>query len=125
MLSISGGTAVLVASLYAAVERRRRDLGVLRLLGLSRAHVFFFPVAQGLMIATLGLGASFAGYGLLAEVIDRSFASELAPGEAFCSLPAAYLPLAGGVTLALAAFASLAAAWRTTRVDPAEAIREQ
>lgn len=125
VLSISGGTAVLVASLYAAVERRRRDLGVLRLLGLSRAHVFFFPVAQGLMIATLGLGASFAGYGLLAEVIDRSFASELAPGEAFCSLPAAYLPLAGGVTLALAAFASLAAAWRTTRVDPAEAIREQ
>lgn len=125
VLSISGGTAVLVASLYAAVERRRRDLGVLRLLGLARAHVFFFPVAQGLMIATLGLGASFAGYGLLAEVIDRSFATELAPGEAFCALPAAYLPLAGGVTLALAALASLAAAWRTTRVDPAEAIREQ
>lgn len=125
LLSISGGTAVLVASLYAAVERRRRDLGVMRLLGLARAHVFFFPVAQGLMIATLGLGASFAGYGLLGEVIDRSFASELAPGEAFCALPAAYLPLAGGVTLVLAALASLVAGWRTTRVDPAEAIREQ
>lgn len=125
LLSVSGGTAVLVASLYAAVERRRRDLGVLRLLGLARGHVFFFPVAQGLMIAVLGLAASFAGYGLLAGVINRSFASELAPGEAFCALPWAYPPLASAITLVLAALASLVAAWRATRVDPADAIREQ
>ena len=125
VLGISGGTAVLVASLYAAVERRRRDLGVLRLLGLSRAHVFFFPVAQGLMIAVLGLVASFAGYAALAAAINRSFASELAPGEAFCTLPPSYVPLASALTLGLAALASLVAASRATRVDPAEAIREQ
>lgn len=125
LLGICGGTAVLVASLYAAVERRRRDLGVLRLLGLARAHVFFFPVAQGLMIAALGLAASFAGYGALAAVIERSFASELAAGEAFCALPPGQAPLVGALVLGLAALASLVAAWRATRVDPAEAIREQ
>lgn len=125
MLGIAGGTAVLIASLYAAVERRRRDLGVMRLLGLARSHVFFFPVAQGAMIAALGLGAGWVGYVSLATAINRAFASELAPGEAFCVLPLQYLPAAIGTTLLLAMLASLVAAWRATRIDPAEAIRDQ
>jgi putative ABC transport system permease protein len=116
---------VLIASLYAAVERRQRDLGVMRLLGLTRGHVFFFPVAEGAMIAALGLTAGFAGYAALAAVINRAFASELAPGEVFCTLPLRYLPVAVATILVLAALASLAAAWRATRIDPAEAIRDQ
>lgn len=125
LLGLFGGTAVLVASLYAAVERRRRDLGVLRLLGFTRVHVFLFPVLQGLMIAAFGLAAGFGGYAALALAINRSFASELAPGEVFCVLPPAYVPFFCVVTLALAGLASLAAAWRATRIDPAEVIREQ
>jgi hypothetical protein len=54
-----------------------------------------------------------------------AFASELAPGEAFCVLPGAYIPVFCIVTLALAVLASLAAAWRATCIDPAEVIREQ
>lgn len=125
LLSLFGGTSVLVSSLYAAVERRRRDLGVLRLLGFARWHVFFFPVAQGLIIAALGLVAGFGGYGVLALAINRAFSSQLAPGEAFCFLPASSIPLFSLATILLAALASLVAAWRATCIDPAEVIREQ
>lgn len=125
LLGLFGGTAVLVASLYAAVERRRRDLGVLRLLGFARRHVFFFPIVQGLMLAALGLAAGFGGYAALAGAINHAFASELAPGEAFCVLPGLYVPVFCLTTLALAVLASLAAAWRATCIDPAEVIREQ
>jgi putative ABC transport system permease protein len=124
-LGLFGGTGVLVASLYAAVERRRRDLGVLRLLGFARRHVFFFPMVQGLIIATLGLATGFGGYAVLAGAIDRAFAMDLAPGEAFCILPVGYVPLFCLITLVLASLASLAAAWRATCIDPAEVIREQ
>lgn len=124
-LGLFGGTGVLVASLYAAVERRRRDLGVLRLLGFARRHVFFFPMAQGLIIAALGLAAGFGGYAVLAGAINRAFAMDLAPGEAFCILPGGYVPLFCLSTLALASLASLVAAWRATCIDPAEVIREQ
>ena len=125
ILGVSGGVAVLVASLYAAVERRRRDLGVLRLVGLARRHVFFFPVAQGIIIAGLGLVAGLASYAGLALAINRAFSSDLAPGEKFCTLPASYVAVAFAVTLVLATLSSLAAAWHATHIDPAEAIREQ
>lgn len=125
LLGLSGGTAVLVASLYAAVERRRRDLGVLRLLGFARRHVFFFPIAQGVMIGALGLLAGFGGYAALAGVINQAFSSELAPGEAFCVLPVQYIPIFCLATMVLATLASLVAAWRATGIDPAEVIREQ
>ena len=124
LLGISGGTAVLLSSLYAAVERLRKDLGVLRLVGLGRGHVFFFPMFQGLMIAAAGLTLGFACYYILSAMINHTFASELAPGEKFCSLPLSYT---GGIfllTTCLALAGSLAAAWRATRIDPAEVIRD-
>ncbi|MDR9440833.1 MAG: FtsX-like permease family protein, partial [Halomonas sp.] len=124
LLGISGGTAVLISSLYAAVERLRRDLGVLRLLGLARRHVFFFPVVQGVLIASMGLGASLAAYLGLAMAINRSFADALLPGERFCTLSASQVLLAVAATLLLAGMASLVAAWRATSIDPAEAIRD-
>ncbi len=124
LLGISGGTAVLLSSLYAAVERLRKDLGVLRLVGLGRRHVFFLPMVQGLIIAAAGLMLGFACYYTLAAMINHTFASELAPGEKFCSLPLGYT---GGIillTTCLALAGSLVAAWRATRIDPAEVIRD-
>jgi len=124
-LGVCGGVGVLVASLYAAVDRLRRELGVLRLLGFSRAHVFFFPIVQGLCITGMGLAAGVGGYALLARTIDHVFAMDLAPGETFCVLPGSYIPWFGLATLVLASLASLVAAWRATGIDPAEVIREQ
>lgn len=124
MLGLLGGTAVLVASLYAAVERLRRELGMLRLLGFARKHVFCFPVVQGLGISGFGLLVALVAYLSLAGLINRAFASELAPGESFCILNTASFFIFAVVTFLLAGLASLAAAWRATRIDPAEVLRE-
>lgn len=125
VLSVVGAGAVLVASLYAAVERERKDLGVLRLIGLARTDVFLFPVFQGTLIAILGVATGWLGYWLLAQVINTVFGNELAAGQAICRLPAGYPWLALVATLALAVFSSLVAAWKATLIDPAEAIREE
>jgi putative ABC transport system permease protein len=123
LLGLCGGTAVLVASLYAAVDRLRAELGIIRLLGLSRAHVAFFPIVEGLMIAALSLAASFGAYAALATVINRSFANELAPDERFCTLPASLIAPIVLTTLLLACLAALVAAWRSTNIDPSEVVR--
>jgi len=123
-LGICGGAAVLLSSLYAAVERLRRDLGILRLVGLGRKHVFFLPLIQGLIIAAAGLALGFAASFSLARVINHTFASELAPGEQFFALPPGYVAGIVLVTLVLAFISSLVAAWRATHIDPAEVLRE-
>ncbi len=123
-LGICGGAAVLLSSLYAAVERLRRDLGILRLVGLGRKHVFFLPLIQGQIIAAAGLALGFAASFSLARVINHTFASELASGERFCTLPLGYVAGIIALTLVLALTSSLAAAWRATRIDPADVLRE-
>ncbi len=123
LVGIAGGIAALIASLYAAVERKKQPLGVMRLLGFSRRDLFRFPIYQGLMIALLSLGAAWSGYFTLAEVINRVFASDLAMGQRICYLPNSHLGLALGLTLLLAWASTLFAAWKSTRIDPAEALR--
>ena len=125
VLGVAGAGAVLVASLYAAVERERKDLGVLRLIGLSRTDVFWFPVFQGALIALLGVGLGWLGYTFLAEIINRVFGDELATGQAICRMPPSYPWLALAATLLLAVISSLIAAWKATLIEPAEAIREE
>ncbi|MDZ7762336.1 MAG: FtsX-like permease family protein [Desulfovermiculus sp.] len=114
----------MLSSLYAAVERLRRDLGILRLVGLGRKHVFFLPLIQGQIIAAAGLALGFAASFSLARVINHTFASELAPGEQFFTLPPGYVAGIVFLTLVLAFISSLAASWRATRIDPAEVLRE-
>lgn len=125
VLGVFGAGAVLVASLYAAVERERKDLGVLRLIGLARRDVFLFPVFQGVLIALLSVALAWIGYSLLSEVINRLFGNELADGQAICRLPANYPWMAMLATLILAVMSSLIAAWKATLIEPAEAIREE
>ncbi|MCW8906140.1 MAG: FtsX-like permease family protein [Sedimenticola sp.] len=125
ILGVVGAGAVLVASLYAAVERERKDLGILRLIGLARTDVFLFPVFQGVLIAILGVMLGWLGYTLLAGVINHTFDGELSDGQAICRLPASYPWLALLASLGLAIASSLIAAWKATRIEPAEAIREE
>ncbi|UKJ75378.1 ABC transporter permease [Azospirillum brasilense] len=123
VVGILGGMAALVASLYAAVERKRRDLSLIRLMGLPPRSVFGFPVWQSAVLALLASGFAIGGFYALASVINGVFAGDLELGERLCHLPPSILAGAASATVVGAVLASLYAAWRSTRIDPAEAIR--
>lgn len=125
IVGIVGGIAALVASLYAAVERKKRDIGVLRLMGLSRNAVFWFPIYQGVTIAALSVVVAIGVFSALASVINFVFAADLKLGEKICFLPFSYFLYAFLLTTFAAALSSLLAAWKSTAIDPAEAIREE
>jgi putative ABC transport system permease protein len=125
VVGIVGGIAALIASLYASVERKKRDLGVMRLIGLTRTAVFQFPVYQGAGIAVMSMVAAAAAYFLLARIINLIFSGDLELGQEICSLPTGYLGVAAAWTLSFAVLSSLLAAWRATQIDPAEAVREE
>ncbi len=125
VLGFGGGIAVLAASLYAAVERKGRDLAMLRLIGLSRTDLFALPVQEGLLIAAGGMLCAWFAYLALATVINRVFTDELGGGERICELSVGTLLGATAITLGVALLSALIAARKATRIDPADAIRAE
>jgi putative ABC transport system permease protein len=123
VVGIGGGIAALIASLYAAVERKQQALSVMRLIGFSRLNVFLFPVYQGAMLAVISMIVAMAAYFFLAGIINHVFSGDLEMGEKICELPSPYLVIATVSALLVALMSSLIAAWRTTKIDPAEALR--
>lgn len=123
VVGIGGGLAVLVVSLYGAVERKKRELALMRLMGFARRDVFLFPVHQALALAVMASALALALFAALSTVINRVFAGDLALGERICRLSGETLVAAVALAVLGAVLSSLFAAWRTTRIEPAEAIR--
>jgi len=123
IVGIAGGMAALIASLYASVERKKRDIGVLRLMGLSCLQVFRFPVYQAIIIVILSNIVAGSGYIAISYTINLMFINEI--GSKICTLPSTYFGLIFIITIVIATLSSLLAAWKTTAIEPAEAIREE
>ena len=96
----------------------------MRLMGISRWGILFFPIAQSLVTSSLGTLLAYGLYLVVAFSIDRLFASSLPGGEAICSLPPLYVTAVFGVVLLLSALSSLSAAWQATQIEPSEVIRD-
>ena len=123
IVGIAGGMAALIASLYASVERKKRDVGVLRLMGLSCLQVFRFPIYQAIIIVILSNIVASSGYIAISYTINLMFINKI--GGKICTLPYTYFALIFVITIIIATLSSLLAAWKTTAIEPAEAIREE
>lgn len=124
-VGVIGGISALTASLYAAVERKKKELNMLRLLGLLKREIVLFPVFQGLLLSSGGLALAGLVFVLVAALINRLFSAHLRTAESLCTLSLhhfAYLAL--GVFV-LSNLAATVAALRATRLDPAEALRDE
>jgi putative ABC transport system permease protein len=119
-----GYIAALAVSLWTDVERKRRTLALLRLLGLPRRALAALPLLQAGSIAVLGFLLAVGLYLLAAEVVNRSFAEGLVPGERLAGLPAGHIAAAFAVTLLVAMGAAALAARRAARIEPAEGLRD-
>ncbi len=118
-----GAAAALGANMYASVQRKTRDYGILRLMGLSRGALFATPVIQAALVTALGAGVALAAYLGFAEVLDALFADRIRLGDRLMRLPASYAFMTFMVALGAGILSALIAAIQVTRIDPAEAIR--
>ncbi|MDO9502941.1 ABC transporter permease, partial [Falsiroseomonas sp.] len=101
-VAAAGLVGALLASMVAGVERKRRALAVLGLLGFRRGLLAAFPMAQAGLVALAGYGLSLAVYGVGAVAVQSYFAPLLQDGQAAISLEPWHFAAAGLATLALA-----------------------
>lgn len=121
--SLAGGSAALALSLYGAIERRRRDYAMLRVLGLPRCWLMLLPLVESLALVTGSFLLALGVYHLNAMVINRLFQQVDEGAAGFCYLPPLLQVAIFCSSLALAVCGALAAATRLVSMKLSEAIR--
>ncbi|MDH4607601.1 FtsX-like permease family protein [Pseudomonas sp. BN102] len=121
-LAVLGAFAAMTASTLAAVERKRRALAVLRLLGFSTAALIAFVVLQSLYTGLLGVLLASALYGVAQMGLNRLF--ETGAGEYACRLLFGHYLAALLATLLCCALASASGGWRAARIEASEGLRD-
>lgn len=119
-----GYLASLSASGIANVERKRRELAVLRLLGFRTVAIMLFPMAQAVFTGIFGSLAAGVLVGAAQTGLNHLFAAHLLPGESICRLLPTHAAAAGLITLAGVALASSLGGRRAARIEPAEGLRD-
>ncbi len=132
-VAVAGSAASLIASLYASVERKRKEMSILRLIGLSGSNLFRFPIYQGLIIGAGGFVCSYILFIIFSNFINTGFRSyaekmlgfPLEEGTRFCRLPLEYILGVIVFVLIISGAAATIAAFRATHIDPADALRDE
>ncbi len=109
----------------AAVRRKERYLGILRLVGYNGFDIMIFPLFQSLLTAILGSALAAALYTMAAVLIDYLFAQSLqGSAEQICSLPPDHFALGFGIVVLLSLMATFIPAIKASKIIPSEVIRD-
>lgn len=127
-LVILGVSAITISNTFLLlVLQRRREIGVLRAVGASRAHVRTIFLAEsaavGLLGALLGNGLAWAAARGLDALALRYFQGLAFLPERFFVFTPAHVLASLGLGLAFAVLGALIPAKRAARLDPAVALR--
>jgi putative ABC transport system permease protein len=123
----AGGVGYLVSlgvGLWAQVERKRRDIALLSLLGMKRRALLALPIIQAAAVALAGAGMAFLLAAGVARVLNGAFAGTVTGDRPVCLLTAAMGFAAAGVTVAGAVIAAMLAGLRAAAVPPAQGLAE-
>ncbi len=117
-LAIGGAFAAIAASSLAAVERKRRALAVLRLLGFPTAALVGFVMLLALFSAVFGLFLAGLLYAATAGALNHLFDNQ--SGEFVCRLLPSHYLTALLATLLCSVLAAASGGWRAARIEAAE-----
>ena len=121
-VAITGFAAAFSANLASNVERKRRELSVLRLVGAPLRVIVVFPLAQALMVAAGGLMVSFALFAAVSRQLNVIFADSARAGEFVSRLTPEHVLAASLFTFAVAALSAIWAGVAGIRIEPTEGL---
>ncbi len=124
IIGLVGFSLSLGASLWANVDRKRKELSVLRLVGFRTGDIVWFPMIQAFYTATLGWVLAIGIYRLAALAINDMLSAQLADGQQVCVLLPKHYLAALVVTVVASVAAAALAGMRSARIEPSEGLRE-
>lgn len=122
-IGVGGYLFSLAASLWANIDRKRREIALLRLLGLGTGPVIGFPVVQAVLVAVAGVALSTLLYLGVAAAFNAAFIDQLGRDEFVCRLALRDGVIAAALTVLFAVAAAMVGGYRAAKIDPAEGLR--
>jgi len=124
VIGLVGFSLSLGANLWANVDRKRKQLSVLRLVGYRTRDIIWFPMVQALFTAILGWALAVSIYYATAWLINDMLAEQVQSGQQVCRLLPVHYAVALAVTCGAAVIAAGLAGMRSARIEPSEGLRE-
>lgn len=112
------------SSVWANIDRKRREFSVLRLTGFQSRDIVWFPIMQALLTGLLGWAAASFTFFAVQAGLNALFEKNIGGGEAICRLLPVHFIVALGLTLIAATLAAALGGARLANMEPSLALRE-
>ena len=124
LAALIGCVASMVGAFLANIDRKRKSLAVLRLLGFKRTAVGGFVVLQALLLSLAGYLGGLVFYAVGSHLFDYLLGSSQATGTFVCHITIWHGLAALLLTFVVAALVAMIGAVRAITIQPAESLRE-
>ncbi|AWM95057.1 ABC transporter permease [Pseudomonas sp. 31-12] len=124
LAALIGCVASMVGAFLANIDRKRKSLAVLRLLGFKRTAVGGFVVLQALVLSLAGYLGGLVFYAVGSHLFDYLLGSSQATGTFVCHITLWHGLAALLLTFLVAALVAVIGAVRAINIQPAESLRE-
>lgn len=122
--ALLGCVAALLGAFLANIDRKRRDLAVLRLLGFTSAGIGAYVALQVLALSVAAYGIGLLLYLAGSTIFNQLLSSSGATGDFVCVITPVHAAIAFAICLAVAIAASAVGLRRAIAIQPADSLRE-
>lgn len=122
--AVLGCAASMVGGLMANIDRKRKDLALLRLFGYGREAMLGYVVMQAMTLTALGFVLGFMLYGVGSVLFDQLLGVALSAGRFVCRLEPIHVVFALCAALLVSLCVSLFGGILVTKIEPAESLRD-
>ncbi len=124
LTALIGCVASLVGAFLANIDRKRKDMAVLRLLGFTSIATAAYVVIQALIITVLAYVVGLALYAIASELFNQLLVGNQSTSDFSCEISFMHAVLALLFAVIVAVFVSCIGALRAIGIEPAESLRE-
>jgi putative ABC transport system permease protein len=122
--AVLGCTASMIGGVTANIDRKRKDLALLRLFGYGRQAMLAYVAMQATALTTVGFAFGCLLYGIGSVLFDRLLGVALSAGRFVCRLEPMHFACAVSIALLVSLLVSLSGGIFVTRIEPAESLRD-
>jgi putative ABC transport system permease protein len=122
--AVIGCVASLAGAFLANIDRKRKDLALLRLLGFQRSAAGAFVMVQAALLTCLAFALGYGAYLIGSSVFNTALGANLADDGFVCKLEAIHILLAFASALLIAIFVAAVGGFRAIHIQPAESLRD-